>query len=100
MRDERREQRRARAARLIAGLLTHQGDDQLAAFLVIGSLRAAAHAPRRRLGDPILGRYLRRVSMPHAWETVSESTTSGCPPRERSWARAALVGLTIVSGRR
>ena len=29
--------------------------------------------------------------MPHAWETVSESTKDSFPPRERSWARAALV---------
>ena len=33
-------------------------------------------------------------------EAVSESTTTGYPTRERPWARAALVGLTIVSGRR
>ena len=97
MRDEGREQR---AARLIAGLLTHQGDDQLADFLVIGSVESFCTNPRRRWLGWFPDRFRRRLSMPHAWETVSESTKTSFPPRERSWARAALVGLTIVSGRR
>ena len=48
MRDEGREQRRARAAPLIAWLLTHHGHDQLANFLVIGSIQSSCTEPRRR----------------------------------------------------
>ena len=52
MRDEGREQRRARVARLIAGLLTHQGSDQLANFSSLVALRAAAPI---RVGGSLVG---------------------------------------------
>ena len=100
MRDERREQRRARAARLIAGLLTHQGDDQLADFLVIGSVESFCTDPRRRWLGWFPARCRRRLSMPHAWEAVGRSTNAELPTRYRPRARVLWVGVTIVSGRR
>ena len=41
VRDEGRKQRRARAAPLIARLLTHQGDDQLAKVLFVGCVESS-----------------------------------------------------------